>query len=71
MNPNKESYENLLIKGEIKFRPVAMSIFASGAIKPQEAIDYVCGRNNIRSLVFGASKREHMEETIRLIESYS
>src|SRR4030042_2322478 len=62
MNPNRESYEKLLTRDELKFRPVAMSVFASGAIKPKEAIDYVCGRNKIKSLVFGASRREHIEE---------
>jgi hypothetical protein len=54
-----------------KFRPVAMSVLASGAIRPREAIEYVCHQKKIRSIVFGASSRSNIEETKRLIEEYS
>ena len=54
-----------------RFRPVAMSVLASGAIRPREAIEYVCGHKKIRSIVFGASSRSNIEETKRLIEEYS
>jgi len=54
-----------------RFRPVAMSVLASGAIPPREAIEYVCGHKKIRSIVFGASSRSNIEETKRLIEEYS
>ena len=50
------------------FRPVAMSVLASGAIPPREAIEYVCGQKAIRSIVFGASSRSNIEETKRLID---
>ena len=36
-----------------RFRPVAMSVFASGAIAPREAREYVCGQPKIESVVFG------------------
>ena len=52
-----------------KFRPVAMSILASGAIPPREAVEYVCGQENIRSIVFGASSRGNIRNTKELIES--
>lgn len=68
MNPNMMSYEKVI--KEKKFRLIAMSIFASGAIKPREAIQYVCSQNNIESIVFGASSRQHIEETKQLIEHY-
>ena len=45
---------------ERPFRAVAMSVFASGAIPPREAIEWVCGLPNLESIVFGASSRsEH------------
>jgi len=67
MNPDKEIYEKAI--SEKKFRPIAMSIFGSGSVKPKEAVEYVCRQPNIKSIVFGASSREHIEETKQLIES--
>jgi len=68
MNPDIKSYEAML-KNK-KFRPVAMSILASGAVPPEEAVKYVCQHNSIRSVVFGASSRQHIIETKNLIERY-
>ena len=48
-----------------------MSILASGAVKPGEAVEYVCRQPAIQSIVFGASTREHIADTKELIESYS
>jgi hypothetical protein len=45
-----------------KFRPVAMSVLASGAIKPREAIEYVCRQRKIQSIVFGASSKHHIKQ---------
>jgi hypothetical protein len=61
-----ESYE-LAIAGR-RFRPIAMSVLASGSIDPREAIDYVCRQTRIESIVFGASSRANIAETKRLIE---
>lgn len=61
-----EAYEKTI--REKKFRPVAMSVLASGAISPGEALGYVCGLKNIESIVFGASSRAHIKETKDLIE---
>ena len=69
MNPNKETYEKAL--KEKKFRAMAMSILASGAIKPKEAVEYICSQKTIQSIVFGASSRQHIIETKELIESQS
>jgi len=62
-------YEELIASRE--FRPIAMSVLASGAIPPREAIAYVCGQRGIESIVFGASSSNHILETKRLIEEYS
>jgi len=54
-----------------RFRPIAMSVFASGAIPAKQALEYVCGQKQIESIVFGASSREHMHQTKSLIEALS
>ena len=48
-------------------RMVAMSIFASGAIPPREAIEWVLDEPYVQSIVFGASSRTNIEDTIGLI----
>ncbi len=53
-----------------KFRAVAMSVFASGAIRPEEAIEWVASLPNIESIVFGASSRANIESTAALVEKY-
>lgn len=65
----RELYEKVI--AERKFRPVAMSIFASGAIPAEEAIQYVCGMTNIKSIVFGASSKSNILQTKQLIEKYT
>lgn len=54
-----------------RFRPVAMSVLASGAIAPREAIAYVCGQPRIESIVFGASSRGNIRQTKQLIDELS
>jgi hypothetical protein len=54
-----------------RFRPVAMSVFASGAISAREAIDYVCRQPRIESIVFGASSRANIRQTKSLIDELS
>jgi hypothetical protein len=51
-----------------RFRPVAMSVLASGAISPREAIEYVCRQPAIKSIVFGASSRANIRQTKALID---
>ncbi len=51
-----------------RFRPVAMSVLASGALSPKDAIDYVCQQPNIESIVFGASGRGNIRQTKTLID---
>ena len=66
MCPNRQAYEKVL--AEKSFRPMAMSIMASGAVAPEEAVDYVLGFENVQSIVFGASSRAHIEQTKEIIE---
>ena len=69
MNPDIASYEKVL--AEKQFRPIAMSIMASGAVRPGEAIEYISRQSSIESIVFGASSRQHIVETKELIDRYS
>ncbi|MHC4169518.1 MAG: hypothetical protein ACYSWQ_21435 [Planctomycetota bacterium] len=68
MSPGVREYEQTLQSKE--FRAIAMSVFASGAIPAKEAIDYVCGLPNIKSIVFGASSEAHISEARELILSH-
>jgi hypothetical protein len=53
---------------ERRCRLIAMSVLASGAIPPREAIEYVCGQPRIQSIVFGASSRANIAQTKSLID---
>ena len=55
---------------EREFRAVAMSVYASGAIPPREAIEWVCEQPNIASIVFGASSKANIHSTRELVSDY-
>lgn len=63
-----EAYEKALETHE--FQAVAMSVFASGAIPPREAIEWVSGLPNLKSIVFGASSRGNIRNTKELVDEY-
>jgi hypothetical protein len=54
---------------ERKFRAIAMSVFASGAIPPKEAIQWISEQPNIESIVFGASSRGNIRNTRELVDA--
>lgn len=62
-----DAYRSALASG--RCRAVAMSVFASGAIPPREAIEWVCGLEGVHSIVFGASSAENIRNTRELVES--
>ena len=66
MSGGREVYEKAIATR--RFRPVAMSVLASGALAPREAIGYVCGQVRIESIVFGASSRGNIRQTKALID---
>ena len=66
MSGGFEAYEAAL--RDRKFRAIAMSVFASGAIPPAEAIEWVCQQPNIEAIVFGASSRGNIRNTRELVE---
>jgi hypothetical protein len=47
-----------------------MQVLGGGAIHPREAIDYVCGLPNIESILFGASSKQNISQTISLIREF-
>jgi len=61
-----EAYQRALRERE--FRAIAMSVFASGAIAPREAIEWVCAQPNVGSIVFGASSRGNIRNTRELVQ---
>jgi len=63
-----ERYESIIATR--RFRPIAMSVLASGAIPPDEAIEYVCSQLKIGSVVFGASSRQNIRQTKQLIDRH-
>lgn len=62
------AYEEAL--RERQFRAIAMSVYASGAIPPREAIEWVCAQPNIESIVFGASSKANIRNTCELVSEY-
>ena len=63
------AYEEIMSKGKCQL--IAMSVFASGALPAQEALEYVCQHRQIHSIVFGASSRGNIAQTKRIIEQLS
>jgi len=61
-----QAYEELITSG--RCRIIAMSVFASGALPAQEALEFVCKYPQIESIVFGASSRRNIAQTKQLIE---
>jgi hypothetical protein len=51
-------------------RVIAMSVFASGGIAPREAIEWVTNEPYVESIVFGASSRGNIENTVALIREF-
>ncbi|SFR84181.1 hypothetical protein SAMN05428970_2943 [Agromyces sp. CF514] len=69
MSGGMDAYRDAL--EERPFRAVAMSVFASGAIPPAEAIEWIFEQPNIESIVFGASSRRHIADTVSLVRRYA
>jgi len=61
-----EAYKRVIASG--RCRTIAMSIFASGAIAPAEAIEWVCALEGLQSIVFGASSSANIQQSKALID---
>ena len=70
MSGSISEYEEYL-NSDREFRPIAMQCLAAGALKPDEAMEYVCRFPKIESVLFGASSRVHIQQTKDLIINYT
>jgi hypothetical protein len=61
-----QAYDEMITQG--RCRLIAMSVFASGAVPPREALEYVCRYPQIEAIVFGASSRRNIAQTKQLID---
>lgn len=68
MSGGKEVYEETLRSRKV--RAIAMQVLGGGAINPREAIEYVCSLPNIESILFGASSRSNIENTVENIHYF-
>lgn len=68
MSPSVESYvEAARNNNPDEYQLMVMSTLASGAIPAKEAYEFI-NQQNIQSVVFGASSKLHVEETVKLIK---
>lgn len=67
MSGGIEAYRSALERSD--FRAVAMSVFASGAIPPEEALQWISIQPNIEAIVFGASSKSHILATQSIVNS--
>lgn len=69
MSPGREAYEQVLAANDpADYQMMAMSTLASGAVPAPEAYAYINGLN-LQSVVFGASSRGNIEQTVKLINA--
>lgn len=68
MSGGKELYEKTLKNHKV--RVIAMQVLAGGAIPSKEAIEYICNLPNIESILFGASSKENIQNTVSHIRHF-
>jgi phosphoribosylformimino-5-aminoimidazole carboxamide ribonucleotide (ProFAR) isomerase len=68
MSGGKALYEKTLNERDI--RVIAMQVLSGGASKPKEALSYVCNLPNIQSILFGASSKSNIRETVSFIREF-
>lgn len=69
MSPDRRTYEAVLAENDpADFQMMAMSTLASGAVPAPEAYAYINGLK-LQSVVFGASSRGNIDQTVRLIDA--
>ena len=69
MSGGKELYEKVIAEENLKC--IAMQVLAAGAIKPEEAFEYICKQKGISSILFGSSSFSNIKNTKELVEKYS
>lgn len=59
MNPSSKDVVESFASGQSK--NIAMSIFASGALSPEESLTFAMNAKGVDSIVFGSSKRDNIQ----------
>ena len=67
MSGSKELYESVLKTK--KLRAIAMQVLGGGVLDPKTAIEYVCNLPNIESILFGASSKANITQTVSYIKN--
>ena len=68
MSGGKDLYEKILREG--RCRTIAMQVLGGGAIPAREALEYVSNLPNVESILFGASSKQNIENTVGTIKFY-
>ncbi len=68
MSGGKQLYEQTLETKAV--RAIAMQVLSGGVTPPKQAIEYVCSLPNVESILFGASSRGNIQETVSLIRHF-
>ena len=68
MSGGMEIYEKTLKTSHL--RAIAMQVLGGGAIPAKESIEYICSLPNVESILFGASSRQNISQTVSLIHEY-
>lgn len=67
MSPDVDSYVQAASNNDpSKYQLMTMSTLASGAISARQAYEFI-NQQNVQSIVFGASSKKHIDETVSLI----
>jgi predicted aldo/keto reductase-like oxidoreductase len=61
-------YEHTLKTREV--RGIAMQVLSGGATPVKQALQYVCNLPKVESILFGASSRGNIHETVSLIRQF-
>ncbi len=68
MSGGKELYEQTLKTKQV--RAIAMQVLSGGATPVKQALEYVCNLPNVESILFGASSKGNIHETVSLIRQF-
>lgn len=68
MSGGKAFYEQVLRTKKV--RAIAMQVLSGGAASPKRAIQYVTSLPGVQSILFGASSKHNIQETVDLIKHY-
>lgn len=68
MSGGQDLYEETLKTR--KLRAIAMQVLGGGAIPPREALEYVSKLPNVESILFGASSKANIENTVSNIRNF-